>query len=141
MSIPLHARILAGAALGMVAGVLAFELFGDAPLLQGFLRYVSQPVGQVFMRLLLMLVVPLVFSALVLGVAGLGDLRSLGRVGLKTLAYTVSVSTIAVLIGLVLVNVLRPGEGLSEETRARMLEGAAERAAAITSAPAPRTGI
>lgn len=139
--LPLHVRILIGAALGMGLGVLAFVLLGDSPALAGFIRYGTQPLGQVFLRLLLMLVVPLVFAALVLGVAGLGDLGSLGRVGLKSLAYTVCVSTIAVGIGLTLVNVLRPGEGLSQETRARMLVGAQERAAAITSAPAPKTGI
>ncbi len=72
-----------------------------------------------------MLVVPLIFSALVLGVAGLGDLRRLGRVGLKTLAYTVCVSAIAVLLGVLLVNLLRPGDGVSPEARARLLAGAA----------------
>jgi DAACS family dicarboxylate/amino acid:cation (Na+ or H+) symporter len=137
----LHARILAGALVGLLAGVVCFLLFHGSPTLDGFIRYVSRPVGQVFLRLLLMLVVPLVFAALALGVAGLGDLKSLGRVGLKTLAYTVTVSTIAVLIGLVLVRTLRPGEGMSEETRAQLLTGAAERAAAITSAPAPKSGM
>lgn len=145
MRAALHVRILVGAALGMGAGVAAFLLFRGDPesalRLDGFIRYVTQPVGQVFLRLLLMLVIPLVFSALALGVAGLGDLKSLGRVGAKTLAYTVVVSTIAVLIGLVLVRTIRPGEGLSEETRQRVLAGAAERATAVTSAAAPKKGI
>jgi DAACS family dicarboxylate/amino acid:cation (Na+ or H+) symporter len=89
-----------------------------------------------------MLVLPLIFSALALGVAGLGDVRGLGRVGLKTLAYTIVVSSIAVVIGLVLVNLLRPGEGMSAETRARLSEGAAERAATFSStASAPKTGV
>ena len=65
-----------------------------------------------------MLVIPLIVSALALGVAGLGDLRQLGRIGLKTLAYTVVVSSIAVLIGVGLVNLVRPGDGLSPELRA-----------------------
>ena len=125
----------------MAAGTIAFAVLGEDPSLQTFVRYVSQPIGQVFLRLLLMLVVPLIFSALALGVAGLGDMKSLGRVGLKTLAYTVVVSAVAVVIGVVLVNVLKPGAGLTPETRARMLAGAAERAAAISSAPAPKTGI
>jgi len=55
-------------------------------------NFATQPVGQVFLRLLFMLVIPLILSALSLGVAGLGDLRSLGRIGFKTLAYTVTVS-------------------------------------------------
>jgi DAACS family dicarboxylate/amino acid:cation (Na+ or H+) symporter len=136
-----HTRILIGAALGAGLGVLSFSVFGDAAWLALFVRYVSQPIGQIFLRLLLMLVVPLIFAALALGVAGLGDLRSLGRIGLKTLAYTVSVSTIAVLLGLLLVNAFQPGAGLSAEGRARLLAGAAERAAAITAAPAPKSGI
>jgi DAACS family dicarboxylate/amino acid:cation (Na+ or H+) symporter len=84
---------------------------------------VAQPVGQIFLRLLFMLVVPLLFSALVLGVTGLGDLRHLGRVGAKTLAYTVFVSTIAVLLGVTLVNLLRPGDGISPEMKARLAQG------------------
>jgi DAACS family dicarboxylate/amino acid:cation (Na+ or H+) symporter len=60
-----------------------------------------------------MLVVPLIFSALALGVAGMAEVRSLGRVGLKTLGYTVFASWVAVLLGLLLVNTLRPGEGIS----------------------------
>ncbi len=139
--LPLHVRILLGAVLGALLGLTAHGLLGEAPELAGFVRYVSRPLGQVFLRLLLMLVVPLVFSALVLGVAGLGDLKSLGRVGAKTLAYTLCVSGLAVLIGLVLVNLLRPGAGLDEGTRARLLAGASARAAGLPSAPAPEVGI
>ena len=134
--------MLIGGVVGAGGGVLAHFLAGDSPLLAGFVRYVSQPVGQVFLRLLFMLVLPLIFSALALGVAGLGDVRGLGRVGLKTLVYTVVVSSIAVLLGLVLVNLLRPGEGMSAETRARLAAGAEERAAAFSSAAsAPKTGV
>jgi DAACS family dicarboxylate/amino acid:cation (Na+ or H+) symporter len=134
--------MLIGGVVGAGSGVLAYFLAADAPWLASFVRYVSQPVGQVFLRLLFMLVLPLIFTALALGVAGLGDVRSLGRVGAKTLAYTVVVSTIAVLLGLLLVNVLRPGEGMSDAMRARLTEGAAERAAAVTTtAAAPKTGL
>lgn len=136
-----HTLVLIGAVAGAAAGVAAHFLFGDAPALDAFVRYVSQPVGQVFLRLLFMLVIPLIVSALALGVAGLGDLRSLGRVGLKTFAYTVVVSAIAVVLGLTLVNLLRPGDGLSDETRARLTEGAAERAAGLAQAAAPKTGL
>ena len=59
----------------------------------------------------------MIFSALVMGVADL-ELRHLGRLGVRALGYTVVISTIAVLIGLVLVNVFRPGEGMSDEVRA-----------------------
>jgi DAACS family dicarboxylate/amino acid:cation (Na+ or H+) symporter len=143
--VPIHVRMLIGVAAGIVAGLVAHALFGDDPRLAAFVRYVAQPVGQIFLRLLFMLVVPLVFSALVLGITGLPDLRALGRVGVKTLAYTVIVSSIAVLLGIGLVNLLRPGEGMSEEARARLSEGAGERAAGLTSqasqAGPPKTGI
>jgi DAACS family dicarboxylate/amino acid:cation (Na+ or H+) symporter len=80
-----------------------------------------------------MLVIPLIVSALALGVAGLSDLRALGRIGLKTLVYTVCVSAIAVLIGVALVNTLRPGDGLSPELKARLATQAATVPAAANS--------
>ncbi len=137
----LHTRMLLGVLAGVFSGLLAFFLFGADPRLDVFIRYATQPAGQVFLRLLFMLVVPLIFSALVLGVAGLGDLRKLGRIGLKTLAYTVVVSTIAVLLGIFLVNFLEPGKGMSDETRAKLSSGAAERAAAFQTGAAPKTGV
>jgi DAACS family dicarboxylate/amino acid:cation (Na+ or H+) symporter len=133
--------MLAGVLLGAAAGVVAHWMLGGDPRLATFTRYVTQPIGQIFLRLLFMLVLPLIFSALVLGVAGLGDLRSLGRIGLKTLAYTVTVSAIAVFIGIFLVNTLRPGSGMSDELRARLTEGAAGRAAGLASASPPKTGL
>ena len=139
--LPLHTRMLIGFTIGIVAGLVAHRYFAGDPRLVWFLAHVSQPVGKVFLRLLFMLVVPLIFSALVLGITGLGDLKSLGRIGMKTLAYTVVVSSIAVLLGLVLVNVMKPGEGLSDETRARMMAGAAERSAVLAKASAPKSGI
>ncbi len=139
--LPLHTRMLIGFAIGIVAGLVAHRYFAGDPRLVWFLSHVSQPVGKVFLRLLFMLVVPLIFAALVLGITGLGDLKSLGRIGLKTLAYTVVVSSIAVLLGLVLVNVLQPGKGLSDDTRARMMAGAAERSAALAKAQAPKSGM
>ena len=141
MRMPLHQRILLGGLIGAAAGVAAHVFLAGDPRLDTFVRFVTQPIGQIFLRLLFILVIPLLFSALVLGVAGMGDPRSLGRVGLKALAYTVAVSAIAVLIGVGLVNLLRPGDGISPELRARLTEGAGERAATITGGTAPKTGI
>ena len=137
----LHTRMLIGGLTGVLGGLAAHAFLGEAPGLAWFLANVAQPAGQIFLRLLFMLVIPLIFSALVLGVAGLGDLRHLGRVGLKTLAYTVAVSTIAVMLGIVLVHLLRPGEGLSEEARQRLLETASQRASGLGTATAPKTGV
>jgi DAACS family dicarboxylate/amino acid:cation (Na+ or H+) symporter len=133
--------MLIGFAAGVIGGLIAHRFFGDDPALASFLTYVVRPVGKVFLRLLFMLVTPLIFAALVLGITGLGDLKNLGRVGLKTLLYTVFVSSIAVVLGLGLVNLLEPGKGLSDETRARLTEGAAERSAVIARTGAPKSGI
>jgi DAACS family dicarboxylate/amino acid:cation (Na+ or H+) symporter len=130
--------MLIGLVAGLVLGTAAHFLFGDAPWLAGFVTHVTEPVGRIFLRLLFMLVIPLIVSALALGVAGLGDVRRLGRIGLKTLLYTVVVSAIAVLIGVTLVNVLRPGDGLSPALKERL---AAQAAAAPAAAPTGATGV
>jgi DAACS family dicarboxylate/amino acid:cation (Na+ or H+) symporter len=138
---PLHTRVLIGALSGALLGALAFLFFRGSPALDTFTRYVAQPVGQVFLRLLFMLVVPLLFSALALGVAGVGNVRALGRIGLRTLLYTVGVSVIAVLLGITLVNLLEPGRGLDPELRARLLAESADRVSAITAAKPAATGV
>lgn len=120
----LPARMLAGLAAGLVAGVVAHLLWGGSAGLEGFVKLVTEPGGKIFLRLLFVLVIPLIVSALALGVAGLGDLRSLGRIGLKTFAYTVVVSLIAVLIGVATINLMRPGEGLPDALRAKLAEQA-----------------
>lgn len=73
-------------------------------------RHLTDPIGQIFLRLLLMVVVPLVVSSLIVGVAGIGDVRKLGRIGLKAFAYCLVISGISVLIGLILANVIQPGK-------------------------------
>lgn len=131
-------RMLAGLVIGAVLGIAAHLLFGDSPLLDGVVANVTEPIGRIFLRLLFMLVIPLIVSALALGVAELRDLRQLGRIGLKTLAYTVVVTTIAVAIGVALVNAVRPGEGLSPELRSKL----SVRAVAPAQAPgAGATGV
>lgn len=139
--IPLHTRILIGGLLGAIAGIVAHLVFGDDPGLASFITWVTGPIGRIFLNLLFMLVIPLLFSALVLGVAGLGDPRSLGRIGLKALLYTVVVSAIAVLLGITLVNLFRPGEVISPELKTRLEATAAQRLAGQTAAPAPKSGI
>ncbi len=76
--------------------------------------------AQLFLRLLLMIVVLLVFSSLVVGVAGIGDIRKLGRVGLKSFGYCLVISAISVIIGITLANTIRPGERVSPETSAAL---------------------
>ncbi|MCK6546136.1 dicarboxylate/amino acid:cation symporter [Myxococcota bacterium] len=125
-------KMMLGLVLGGAGGLLANTLAHDAPQLIWIVENVATPIGQIFLRLLFMLVVPLLFSALVMGVSEL-DLRHLGRVGLKTLAYTVSVSAIAVTIGIVTVHLIEPGVGLPESLRAAALAGKAPVTAAQSS--------
>jgi DAACS family dicarboxylate/amino acid:cation (Na+ or H+) symporter len=131
----MFAGLLAGAALGVASHLL----FGSSPALERFVAWVTEPAGRIFLRLLFMLVVPLVVSGLALGVAGLGDVRRLGRIGLRTLGYTAAVSTIAVLIGVGLVNWLRPGAGLPADVRERLLAQA--RTVSQPAAPARAGGV
>jgi DAACS family dicarboxylate/amino acid:cation (Na+ or H+) symporter len=133
-----HVRILLGLALGAAIGATARAVAGpDSATVDGIVRYVAEPVGQLFLRLLLMTVVPLVVSSLVVGVAGIGDVRKLGRVGVRTFAYTIAVSVIAVAIGLTLANTLRPGTRMDPSTRDRLLAEFGTQAAQVQGAVAP----
>jgi dicarboxylate/amino acid:cation (Na+ or H+) symporter, DAACS family len=128
----LSVRMFIGLATGIVLGVAANLTLGGSPRLEWVVKHITEPAGKIFLRLLFMLVIPLILSALSLGVSGLGDVRRLGRIGLKTLAYTVVVSTIAVLIGVGMVNLFQPGTGLSPELKQRL---SAQASAAPAAAP------
>ncbi|HEX8142161.1 MAG TPA: dicarboxylate/amino acid:cation symporter [Pyrinomonadaceae bacterium] len=118
---PLHTRILLGLAVGVVAGVTVNRVLGgDHPRVVWVVDNITGPLGQLFLRLLLMIVVPLVFSSLVVGVAGIGDIRKLGRVGLKSFAYCLIISAISVVIGLTLANTIRPGKRIDPATSAAL---------------------
>lgn len=125
------AALLAGATLGLAANAFG----GGAPWIEWLLANVAQPVGQIFLRLLFMLVVPLLFSALVVGVCEL-ELSQLGRMGLRMLGYTVVVSAVAVAVGLLLVNAVGPGRGASEALRELARQGAT-----VKPAPLPSGGV
>ena len=130
--IPLHFLMLAGFAIGLGAGLwVNLNVGADAAWVEWVTSNVTGPIGQIFLRLLFMLVLPLLFAAIVVGVAEMGDLGALGRVGLKTLLLTVLVSAIAVLIGLGMVNWLRPGDGVDPALAQRLLEDGREGASAI----------
>ncbi|HEX2836418.1 MAG TPA: dicarboxylate/amino acid:cation symporter [Thermoanaerobaculia bacterium] len=110
-AIPLHTKILIGLILGAVAGGTLNAMFGATNTQLVFVaEQITNPIGQLFLRLLLLLVIPLVFSSLVSGVAGLGDLRRIGRIGVKSLVYTLVISAISVIIGLTLANTIKPGK-------------------------------
>ncbi len=119
--IHLHTKILIGLAVGVIAGVTVnFTLGGDNPRVVSIVENVTNPIGQLFLRLLLMIVVPLVFSSLVVGVAGIGDIRKLGRVGLKSFGYCLVISAISVFIGITLANTIKPGTKIDPSTSAAL---------------------
>lgn len=134
----LHTRMLLGFIVGAGAGLLANVFIGQAGWLDGLIRYVTDPIGQLFLRLLFMLVIPLVFSALVLGVVEIGDAKSLGRIGLKTLVWILVVTAFAVIIGMLCVNLLQPGTGLPQDVTQSLLAAGSERAADVA---AKREGV
>ncbi|MFT3915271.1 MAG: dicarboxylate/amino acid:cation symporter [Anaeromyxobacteraceae bacterium] len=127
----MHRKMIVAVVLGAALGVAANLLAPGAAWVETLAKDLAQPIGQLFIRLLFMIVVPMLFSALVLGVSEL-ELRQLGRMGAKMLGYTVVVSAIAVVIGLVLVDVVGPGRGLPDEVRrlAREAGGAVKPVAA-----------
>ncbi len=124
----LATRILISLVAGAVAGVIANTYFGDTTWLPWTVANVAKPIGQLWLRALIMIVIPLVFASLTLGVAGLGDIRKVGRIGTKTIAYFLLSSTIATLIGLTVVNVINPGKGISPEKRDEIVAAFASKA-------------
>ncbi|RXZ65046.1 dicarboxylate/amino acid:cation symporter [Pelagerythrobacter rhizovicinus] len=129
-------RILVGFVAGLIAGLLAYTFARDAAWVESIVTYVTNPIGQIFLRLLFMLVIPLLFSALVVGIAEMGEVKSLGKVGLRTLLYTVIVSSIAVAISIALVNLIKPGQGIDQDAAAELLAQGAEGASSIVQASA-----
>ena len=108
----LSVRVLIALALGIVAGIIVYNLpkgaFRDTFLINGLF----QLVGQIFLRSIMMLVVPLVFVSLVTGAASMGDIKKLGRVGVKTITFYLGTTAVAIIIALVLGSVFKPGIGL-----------------------------
>lgn len=106
----LHNKILLGLILGAVLG----------PILGDFAIRIK-PIGDAFINLLIMIVVPLVMASLIVGTASLGDLRRLGRIGIKTIAYYGIATAIAVAMGLAAGKTFNPGAGLDEDVKQEML--------------------
>ncbi len=135
--IALHWLMLIGFLVGLIGGLAVNLAVGaDVAWVVWVTENVTGPIGQIFLRLLFMLVIPLLFSALVIGVAEMGDLKALGRAGGRTLLLTVVVSAIAVLIGLGMVNLFRPGDGVDPVLAQQLLaQGAGGAASIVGNAP------
>jgi Na+/H+-dicarboxylate symporter len=124
-------RILAGFLAGLLAGLAVYAFAPGAEWVKTVSTYVTGPIGQIFLRLLFMLVIPLLVSALIVGVAEMGEVAALKKVGIATLVYTVIVSSIAVAISLLLVNTLQPGAGFDPALAQTLTANNAEQASSI----------
>ena len=111
----LHTKILIGLVLGAIFGAVA-EAVGV-----GGWVVALEPFGQAFIRLLIMIVIPLVMASLIIGTASLGDLKKLGRIGVKTIGYYLVATALAVAMGLVVAGTLKPGAGLDEDVKTQLL--------------------
>ncbi|MGE3107850.1 MAG: dicarboxylate/amino acid:cation symporter [Phycisphaerales bacterium] len=141
MKLALHWKILIGLVLGVVVGLLLNQFGGDLKARAGggtlasgvlsFITNLNQVAGDIFKRSLQFIAAPIILMAMTLAIGSLGDLRQLGRLGLKTITIFFVTAFIAVGIGLTLVNVIRPGDArfISDESRTKLMESTAAAAA------------
>lgn len=101
---PLAYQILAGLILGIIVGAI----FYGNPAVETYL----QPLGTIFLNMIKMIVVPIIVSTLIVGVAGTGDIKQLGKLGVKSMLYFQVMSLVAIVVGLLAANIFKPGEGL-----------------------------
>jgi proton glutamate symport protein len=102
-------QILLGLILGIAVGAVLNYYSSDKA---WWIATVLQPAGDLFIRLIKMIVIPIVISSLIVGIAGVGDSKKLGRIGIKTLLYFEIITTLAIVVGLLLANVFEPGHGI-----------------------------
>ena len=126
VKLSLHTRIFLGFAVGAVLGLVANQLVASEALSSAGLEWLitnfTAPFGRIFLNLLFMVVVPIVFCSIALGVSQLGSGQKLGRVSTRTLGYFIVTSTISAALGLLLVQVVRPGDGFDPTDQTALLE-------------------
>lgn len=121
---PLANQILVGLVVGAVLGLIVEARVSEPETLARldyWLTNLIRPLGALFIRIIFMIVIPLIFSAIVLGIAEMGDIRQLGRVGIKSVVFTLLLASTSVVLGLLLVNVLSPGSHLAPETKEELI--------------------
>jgi len=139
----LHTKILLGLLFGALLGIAANQLLGGSHgVVEWVNKYLAGPIGQIFLRMLFMIVIPLVFASITLGVAGLGDLRRVGRVGGKAIAYFFVSTALAAALGLLIVSFTRPGEQLDPAVRQELLTTyAGDAASRVETAQTSKFGV
>ncbi len=114
----LHWKILLGMVIGVVVGILMTYIDGGKELIQDWIK----PFGKIFISSLKMIAIPLILAALIKGVSDLKDISKLSKMGGRTIAIYITTTVIAVSIGLFLVNIVKPGNSISESTRTEMVK-------------------
>lgn len=120
--LPLHTKILLGLLFGLISGLVVNTLYPANQNVQWFVSNIAYPAGQIFLRMIFMIVIPLIFTAIVLGVADFKDIHKIGRVGIKSLLFTLVITAVSVLIGVVLVNLVQPGSRILTEDREALIQ-------------------
>ncbi len=115
--IPLHTQIIIGLVLGLIFGLLVIK----SSIPNSYTLDYIKPIGTIFINALKMIAVPLVLSSLIVGVSNLGDVSKLSRIGGKTIGIYLCTTVLAISIGLLLVNVFKPGKSLPTETRENLM--------------------
>lgn len=95
--------------IGLVLGIIVGAIFYGSPTIASYL----QPIGDIFLRLIKMIVVPIIVASIIVAVAGVGDIKQLGKIGGKTILYFEIVTTIAIIVGIMAANILQPGAGVN----------------------------
>lgn len=108
-------QILIALVLGIVVGAVLHNQPEDR---EWLVNNILSPAGDIFIHLIKMIVVPIVISSLIVGIAGVGDAKKLGRIGLKTILYFEVITTVAIVVGITLANVFKPGTGIDMSTLA-----------------------
>lgn len=127
--LPLHVKILIGMILGLGWGIFAINT-GEGAV--NFSKDFVHPLGTIFMNMLKLIAIPMILTSLVTGIASLNDLGKLGRIGGRTIGIFTGTTVIAVSIGLIMVNVIKPGKQMSQETREMLMKGNQEQVMAKT---------
>ncbi len=117
-NLPLHTKIIIGLVLGLCVGLLSVSIGLDSYWIVNFIK----PIGTIFVNLLKMIAVPLVLASLIVGVASLNDVSKLSRIGGKTIGIYILTTAFATTLGLVMANVMRPGDRLPEQTKNNLLQ-------------------
>jgi DAACS family dicarboxylate/amino acid:cation (Na+ or H+) symporter len=118
----LYNKIFIGLFAGIISGLLCDLFLPNDETVKWIVTNVAYPAGQIFLRMIFMIVIPLIFTAIVLGVADFRDINKIGRVGFRTLGFTVIITAVSVFIGLTLVNVFQPGIGIAQEEREALMQ-------------------